>query len=94
MAGASSPTPAASSSSAAASLATPRKETKEGPQTLLLVCEFSNRRVSIFDLDGTLVRTFGDVASPGGALPLRKPFGVLHAHGMHLVSEHEGRIVA
>ena len=65
-----------------------------GGRTLVMVAEFSNNRVSVFgtgDDDDALVCTFGDVASPGGALPLRRPYDVLHAHGLLIVSEYDGK---
>ena len=49
-------------------------------------------QVSVFGAaegEGELMMTFGDVASPGGALPLRHPYDVLHAHGLLLVSEYD-----
>ena len=49
-----------------------------------------NNRLSVFSLDGTFLRTIGDEPSSTahrGAMPLRLPFGVHHAHGYLLVSE-------
>jgi hypothetical protein len=61
-------------------------------QPLLLVAEYHNNRVSVFgSLDGTLRRTLGDVETVGGALPLRHPFDVVHAHGLLIVSEYEDK---
>ena len=58
---------------------------------LLLVTEYNNNRVSIFSLDGTFKRSFGDEANTSGSLPLRKPYGVLHAHDLLLVTEFGGK---
>ena len=62
-------------------------------RTRLLVVESSNNRVSVFgiDEDEGPVCTFGGAPSQGGALPLRRPYDVLHAHGMFIVSEYEGK---
>ena len=61
-------------------------------QPLLLVAEYHNNRVSVFgSLDGTFRRTLGDVETIGGALPLRHPFDVVHAHGLLIVSEYEDK---
>ena len=60
----------------------------------VLVAEFGNNRVSIFRAcDGVFNRTVGGVATAGtgDALPLRRPYGVLEAHGLLLVSEFEGQ---
>ena len=53
----------------------------------LCVAELGNNRVSVFNHDGKFLRTIGSEASENGALPLRQPFGVHHAHGLLLVSE-------
>lgn len=74
-------TPSASRPAPSGAGATPR----------VLVAELSNNRVSVFELDGSVRGTFGDLPTAGGALPLRRPFAVLHAHGRLLVSETEGK---
>ena len=62
------------------------------PPPLLLVCEYHNNRVSVFgSRDGGFVRTFGDVPTVGGTLPLRHPFDVLHAGELLIVSEYEDK---
>ena len=63
--------------------------------TEIAVAELGNNRVSVWTLSGDCTRTIGDMASANGALPLRQPFGVLHAHGLLLVSESTtfGRLV-
>ena len=54
----------------------------------LVVAELGNNRLSVFRLStGDFVRTIGDEPSQNGAMPLRQPFGVHHAHGLLLVSE-------
>ena len=56
----------------------------------VVVAEMGNNRVSVWTHEGECVRTFGDQPSANGALPLRQPFGVLHAHSLLLVTEHAG----
>ena len=62
----------------------------------LVVAELGNNRCSVWSShSGECTRTVGDVASENGALPLRQPFGVMHAHGLLLVTESTtfGRLV-
>ena len=61
----------------------------------IVVAELGNNRCSVWTHGGDCTRTIGDVASANGALPLRQPFGVLHAHGLLLVTESTtfGRLV-
>ena len=96
-----------SSSTQAAGGPRSRRSSKEEPQPqqtpaaassssdaaapLLLVTEYNNNRVSIFSLDGTFKRSFGDEVNTSGSLPLRKPYGVLHAHDLLLVTEFGGK---
>jgi len=60
----------------------------------VLVAELGNNRCSIFTTTGDFLRTFGNVPTTDGSLPLRQPYGVMAAHGVLLVSEYDGRRIA
>lgn len=69
----------------------PKPDAAHPVQIEVVVAELGNHRCSVFSTSGEFRRTFGDVPTPCGAMPLRQPYGVLAANGVLLVSEFHGR---